>query len=87
MPNLVVPRADLFQALGRQMTDAEFEDLCFEFGIELDEVTSEREIVRRERGEEAAANLPEDTLYKIEIPANRYDLLCVEGLAQPSVCS
>ena len=81
MPNLVVPRADLFQALGRQMTDAEFEDLCFEFGIELDEVTSEREIVRRERGEEAAANLPEDTLYKIEIPANRYDLLCVEGLS------
>jgi phenylalanyl-tRNA synthetase beta chain len=24
----------------------------------------------------------EEELYKIEIPANRYDLLCVEGLAR-----
>jgi phenylalanyl-tRNA synthetase beta chain len=24
----------------------------------------------------------EETVYKIEIPANRYDLLCVEGLGR-----
>ncbi len=24
----------------------------------------------------------EETVYKIEIPANRYDLLCVEGLGK-----
>eukprot|EP00954_Amorphochlora_amoebiformis_P024079 1364065-Amorphochlora_amoeboformis.AAC.2 len=32
-------------------------------------------------GEERAEGLSEDVIYKIEIPANRYDLLCIEGLA------
>jgi phenylalanyl-tRNA synthetase beta chain len=48
--------------------------LCFEFGIELDEDTSnsERPIVN---GKQEPAQL------KIEIPANRYDMLCFEGIA------
>jgi phenylalanyl-tRNA synthetase beta chain len=48
--------------------------LCFEFGIELDEDTSntERPIVN---GKQEAPQL------KIEIPANRYDMLCFEGIA------
>lgn len=54
--------------------------MCFEFGLELDEVTSEKQIVSKEQGDAAAANLSDEILYKIDIPANRYDLLCPEGL-------
>jgi phenylalanyl-tRNA synthetase beta chain len=48
--------------------------LCFEFGIELDEDTSnsERPIINGK---------PEPAQLKIEIPANRYDMLCFEGIA------
>lgn len=41
MPTLGVNRDDLFEALGQVYTEEEFDELCFEFGIELDEVTSE----------------------------------------------
>lgn len=41
MPTLGVNRDDLFEALGKVYTEDEFDELCFEFGIELDEVTSE----------------------------------------------
>lgn len=41
MPTLGVNRDDLFEALGKVYTEKEFDELCFEFGIELDEVTSE----------------------------------------------
>ena len=51
--------------------DKEFDELCFEFGIELDDVVVEK-----------VGNEAEETVYKIEIPANRYDLLCVEGLGK-----
>jgi phenylalanyl-tRNA synthetase beta chain len=55
-------------------TTEQFEELCFDFGIELDEDTSntERPIVN---GKQEPAQL------KIEIPANRYDMLCFEGIA------
>ena len=42
MPTVTVNREALFKALGRTFTDEEFDNLCFEFGIELDEVTSEK---------------------------------------------
>lgn len=41
MPTLGVNRDDLFEALGQTYTQEGFDELCFEFGIELDEVTSE----------------------------------------------
>lgn len=41
MPTLGVNRDELFDALGQVYTEKEFDELCFEFGIELDEVTSE----------------------------------------------
>ncbi len=44
--------------------------MCFEFGIELDEDTTEDV-----KGTNEAPQL------KIEIPANRYDMLCFEGIA------
>lgn len=49
--------------------------MCFEFGIELDDVVVEK--VVKDNGKSV-----EETVYKIEIPANRYDLLCVEGLGR-----
>ncbi|CAL5867307.1 uncharacterized protein PFLUO_LOCUS1522 [Penicillium psychrofluorescens] len=74
MPTISVDKAALFKELGREYTTQEFDELCFEFGIELDEDTtdSDRPIVD---GKQEPPEL------KIEIPANRYDLLCFEGIA------
>ena len=83
MPTVAVERDALFKVLGRTYTDKEFDELCFEFGIELDEVTTEQEQARKMAGKEVAlAAGAETTLYKIDIPANRYDLLCLEGLGR-----
>ncbi|KAL0437969.1 UNVERIFIED_CONTAM: Phenylalanine--tRNA ligase beta subunit, cytoplasmic [Sesamum latifolium] len=83
MPTVSVGRDRLFQALGRTYTEEEFEDLCFKFGIELDDVTTEKAIIRKEKHlEEEEPSEDEEVIYKIEVPANRYDLLCLEGLAQ-----
>lgn len=62
--------------------DDEFQQLCFAFGLELDEVTSEKQMLSKEQGENAAvqSSASEDVIYRIDIPANRYDLLCLEGL-------
>lgn len=73
MPTITVDKAALLQALGRDYTTDEFDELCFDFGIELDEDTSltERPIVN---------GTQEPPQLKIEIPANRYDMLCFEGI-------
>ncbi|VDO67535.1 unnamed protein product, partial [Haemonchus placei] len=45
--------------------------------------TSEKAAVEKERGEAAAGDeLCDSEVYKVDIPANRYDLLCVEGLTR-----
>ena len=36
MPNVLVVRDELFDALGQKFTFEEFEDLCFEFGLEVE---------------------------------------------------
>ena len=82
MPTVGLVRDDLFARLGKVYTQDEFELLCFEFGVELDEVTSEAEMVGKEQGEAAAKDLSETVIYKIDVPANRYDLLCMEGIAR-----
>ncbi|XP_027961099.1 phenylalanine--tRNA ligase beta subunit isoform X2 [Eumetopias jubatus] len=82
MPTVSVKRDLLFKALGRTYTDEEFDELCFEFGLELDETTSEKEIISKEQGNEKAEGASDVVLYKIDIPANRYDLLCLEGLVR-----
>eukprot|EP01006_Ploeotia_vitrea_P000767 TRINITY_DN103623_c0_g1_i1.p1 TRINITY_DN103623_c0_g1~~TRINITY_DN103623_c0_g1_i1.p1 ORF type:complete len:605 (+),score=80.35 TRINITY_DN103623_c0_g1_i1:34-1815(+) len=82
MPTLSALRDNLLKLLEREsITDEQFEDICFDFGVELDDVTSEYEIKRREQGEEAAKGACKDVIYKIDLPANRYDLVCVEGFA------
>ncbi|KAM8804923.1 SYFB ligase, partial [Eudromia elegans] len=82
MPTVSVKRDALFEALGRTYTDEEFDELCFEFGLELDEVTSEKAIISKERGDRKAEGASDTVLYKIDVPANRYDLLCLEGLVR-----
>lgn len=65
MPTVSVDKKRLFEALGdASMTSEKFDELCFEFGIELDDETDD-----------------DPPQLKIDIPANRYDLLCFEGIA------
>ncbi|WFC96802.1 phenylalanine--tRNA ligase [Malassezia brasiliensis] len=69
MPTVSVDKALLLEGLGRQYTTEEFDELCFQFGIELDDDTTEEVKGTDERPQ-----------LKIDIPANRYDLLCFEGI-------
>ena len=73
MPTISVDKAALFEALGRKYTTQEFDELCFDFGIELDEDTTDS--VRPDKD-----GVKEAPQLKIEIPANRYDMLCFEGI-------
>ncbi|CDR97427.1 phenylalanyl-tRNA synthetase, beta subunit family protein, putative [Babesia bigemina] len=65
MPTVSVPKDEFLRRLGGSLTLAELEELCFSFGVEYEECLLD------ENGVE---------VIKIEIPANRYDLLCLEGL-------
>jgi len=71
MPTISLKRELLFSALGATYTEEQFDELCFKFGLELDEVVTET----NEEGKE-------EVVYKIEIGANRYDLLCLEGITR-----
>lgn len=85
MPTVGLNRDDLYERLGKSYTLEEFELLCFEFGVELDDVTSEWETARKMGMDEAAMaakGLSKKTEYAIDVPANRYDLLCMEGMAR-----
>lgn len=90
MPTLAVAKDYICSLLGKSYTDKEFDELCFRFGLELDDITSEKEMYMREQGKtanpnagpiEVPAHLSEEKLYKIDTPANRYDLLTAEGMA------
>ncbi|CAL1677540.1 unnamed protein product [Lasius platythorax] len=82
MPTIGIKRDLLFQALGKIYSDDEFQDLCFKFGLELDEVTTEKQMIAKEQGtSNQDTDASEDFIYKIDIPANRYDLLCLESLS------
>jgi phenylalanyl-tRNA synthetase beta chain len=70
MPTIGVKRSLLFEELEQTYTDEEFDQLCFDFGIELDDI----EPIPESNGK--------DVEYKIDIPANRYDILCLEGLSR-----
>ncbi|KAH7135617.1 hypothetical protein B0J11DRAFT_564932 [Dendryphion nanum] len=72
MPTISVDKAALYKELEREYTTEEFDELCFEFGIELDEDTSQSK---------KPEDLAQPPQLKIEIPANRYDMLCFEGIA------
>ncbi len=71
MPTITVNKQQLFDLLGKNYTQDEFDELTFQFGVEIDEDTTEE-----------ALKLGEEPEFKIDIGANRYDLLCIEGIAQ-----
>lgn len=73
MPTVSVDKEHFFASLGKQYTNQEFDELCFQFGIELDDDTTE-ECKKAGNGERPQL--------KIDIPANRYDLLCHEGISR-----
>ncbi|XP_071146893.1 phenylalanine--tRNA ligase beta subunit-like isoform X2 [Mytilus edulis] len=72
MPTIEVKKDLLFKALGREYSFEEFDELGFEFGLEAEE-PEEEEILQ---------NPDLANVWKIEIPANRYDLLCIEGMSR-----
>jgi phenylalanyl-tRNA synthetase beta chain len=41
MPNITLIRDHLFSAIGKTYTEKEFDELCFEFGVEVDNVETE----------------------------------------------
>ena len=46
-------------------------------------VTSDVEILQKQKGEDAdLTGVSDEVVYKIDIPANRYDLLCLEGISR-----
>ena len=75
-PTIALIRDHLFEAIGKTYTDEEFDELCFEFGVEVDDI--ETQVVEFT----ADGSKGEFVVYKIDIPANRYDLLCMEGFAR-----
>jgi phenylalanyl-tRNA synthetase beta chain len=82
MPTVGVFQEVLSAALG-DVTEESFDELCFEFGLELDDVTSEYEMMAKERGSgKDLEHLSKRVIFKVDVPANRYDLLCVEGLVR-----
>jgi hypothetical protein len=82
MPTVSIKRDELFERLGKVYTVDEFQNLCFQFGIELDDIVEEDEEGNQVEAGAAAAAGTVKTVYKIEVAANRYDLLCVEGLSR-----
>lgn len=81
MPTVSIPRDQLFELLEKTYAKDEFDELCFEFGLELDDEVVEKPQIGS-RAISAGVEVDEQVMYKIEVPANRYDLLCIEGLAQ-----
>ena len=41
MPNITLIRDDLFAMIGRSYTDEQFDELCFEFGVEVDDIETQ----------------------------------------------
>ncbi|KAI0487680.1 phenylalanyl-tRNA synthetase [Xylaria cf. heliscus] len=72
MPTIGVHKEEFFEALGQRFTTDEFQALCFDYGIELDEDTEN----------DPSRPPDEKPELKIEVPANRSDLLCFEGIAR-----
>ena len=63
------------------IADEEFEDLCFEYGLEVEFGNGADMNMARLDGDGNAIDMSKHFIYKVEVPANRYDLLCLEGLA------
>jgi phenylalanyl-tRNA synthetase beta chain len=69
-----------------ETADEQFEDLCFEFGLELEIGDGVEMNMARVDGDGNNVDMSKTAVYKIEVPANRYDLLCLEGIATAIRC-
>jgi phenylalanyl-tRNA synthetase beta chain len=81
MPTIEVKAERLYKKLGFSLEKEELELFLFEYGLELDDIVSDREKKFRETNE-VDLTLSDEKILKIEVPANRYDLLCEEGIAR-----
>ena len=68
------------------LADEEFEDLCFEYGLEVEVGTGIEMNMQRLDGKGGNIDMSKTIVYKVEVPANRYDLLCLEGIAMALKC-
>ena len=59
-----------------------FEDLCFEFGLEVEFGTGADMTINRVDKQGTAIDIKASRVVKLEVAANRYDLLCLEGFSQ-----
>ncbi|VDK17348.1 unnamed protein product [Anisakis simplex] len=86
MPIIGIRKTLIDKHFEKVYSEKEFDELLFDYGLELDEVTNERIALEKERGDKkkvkADEGVCEEDVYKIELPANRYDLLSVEGLSR-----
>lgn len=64
------------------IADEQFIDLCFEFGLEIEIDTAAEMNMTRVDDQGNAIDISKETVYKLEVAANRYDLLCLEGFSQ-----
>ena len=63
------------------IADEEFENLCFEYGLEVEFGNGADMSMARLDADGNTVDMSNTPVYKVEVPANRYDLLCLEGLA------
>lgn len=67
MPSVTIVADELFALLGKTYNDEEITDISMNFGVELDDIET---------------NTDGKKTYKFDVAANRYDLLCSEGLSR-----
>jgi phenylalanyl-tRNA synthetase beta chain len=56
--------------------------LCFEFGLEVEFGTAAEFNMTRVDDKGNSIDISKETVYNLEVAANRYDLLCLEGASQ-----
>ena len=56
--------------------------MCFEFGLEMEQGDATEMQMTRVDDKGTAIDISTQQVYKLEVAANRYDLLCIEGIAQ-----
>ena len=72
MPTISVGRDALFALLGKTYTDDEFQDLCFEYGIELDECIEDE--VKTTKTRAGSDKVQMEWVYKVEIDSQVHPL-------------
>jgi phenylalanyl-tRNA synthetase beta chain len=96
MPTVTVIRDRFLKALDSDLDEAALEQLCFSYGLEVETVEDEplSDLLGGQRARSGWSDSIDDVekyagpldqhvaCLKIEVPANRPDLLCFEGLVQ-----